>query len=113
VLKLILGRNRWSDWNLVLPDVPEKEQRYFTAEEMRQIIDAATGQWKVLFATMACTGMRCGEVFGLHVEDLNLSFGQIKVQCSVWQGREVTVKTKHGYAPSISSLRWPPCCGST
>jgi integrase len=97
VLKLILGKSRWNDWNLVLPEVPEKEQRYFTADEMRQIIDAATGQWKVLFATMACTGMRCGEVFGLHVEDLSLSAGQIKVQRSVWHGCEVTVKTKKGY----------------
>ena len=27
VLKLILGKNRWRDWSLVLPEVPEREQR--------------------------------------------------------------------------------------
>lgn len=96
VLKLILGKNRWKDWSLVLPEVPEKEQRYFTAEEMRRIIDACEGPWRALFATMACTGMRCGDVFGLHVEDLNLSVGQVRVQRSVWHGQEVTVKTKSG-----------------
>ena len=27
VLKLILRKKRWKDWNWVLPEVPEKEQR--------------------------------------------------------------------------------------
>ncbi len=72
VLKVILGKKRWQDWNLVLPEIPEKEQRYFTEDEMRKIINAAEGQWHAVFATMAGTGLRCGEVFGLHVEDLDL-----------------------------------------
>ena len=73
VLKLILGKSRWQDWNLVLPEIPEREQRYFTEDEMRKIINFVTGVWRALFATMAGTGLRCGEVFGLHVEDLDLS----------------------------------------
>jgi integrase len=96
VLKLILGKRRWQDWNLVLPEVPQKEQRYFTEDEMRKIISSVTGQWHALFATMAGTGLRCGEVFGLHVEDLDLSSHHICVRRSVWRGQEVTVKTKSG-----------------
>ena len=96
VLKLILGKSRWQDWNLVLPEVPEKEQRYFTEDEMRKIINSVTGQWHALFATMAGTGLRCGEVFGLHVEDLDLPSRRICVRRSVWRGQEVTVKTKSG-----------------
>jgi integrase len=96
VLKLILGKSRWQDWNLVLPEIPEREQRYFTEDEMRQIINSVTGQWRALFATMAGTGLRCGEVFGLHVEDLDLSSCRIFVRRSVWRGQEVTVKTKSG-----------------
>jgi len=96
VLKLILGKSRWRDWNLVLPEVPEKEQRSFTEDEMRKIINSVTGQWRVLFATMAGTGLRCGEVFGLHVEDLDLASCCISVRRSVWHGQEVTVKTKSG-----------------
>jgi len=96
VLKLILGKSRWRDWNLVLPEVPEREQRYFTEDEMRKIINFVTGQWRVLFATMAGTGLRCGEVFGLHVEDLDLASCRISVRRSVWHGQEVTVKTKSG-----------------
>jgi hypothetical protein len=67
VLRLILGKKSWQDWNLVLPEVPEKEQRFFTEDEMRKIVNSTTGQWRVLFATMAGTGLRCGEVFGLRV----------------------------------------------
>ena len=42
------------------------------------------------------TGLRCGEAFGLHVEDLDLASCCISVRRSVWHGQEVTVKTKSG-----------------
>jgi integrase len=41
--------------------------------------------------------MRRGEAFGLHVEDLDLVNGRIYIRRSVWEGEEVTVKTKRGY----------------
>jgi integrase len=97
VLKLIVGPKVWRDWNLRYPEVPVKEQRFFSPDEMRQIIEAAPDQWKVLFATLAGTGMRCGEAFGLHVEDLDLTAGRIYIRRSVWEGEEVTVKTRQGY----------------
>jgi len=96
VLRLVLGK-RCRDWSLVLPEVPRREQRYFTEDEMRRIIAASKGQWRVLFATLASTGLRAGEAFGLHVEDLDLEAGTITVRRSVWNGEEVTPKTKSGY----------------
>jgi integrase len=97
VLKLIVGESVWREWKVSLPEVPLKEQRCFSPDEMRQIIDAAVGQWKVMFATLASTGLRCGEAFGLHVEDLDLAAARIYVRRSVWNGKEVSVKTKRGY----------------
>jgi len=97
VLKLILGVKVWRDWNLSMPEIPINEQRYFTEAEMLQIVSAAKGQWHVLFATLASTGLRAGEAFGLHVNDLDLSAGKVYVRRSVWRGQEVTVKTKRGY----------------
>lgn len=97
VLKLIVGQKVWRDWNLRFPEIPIKEQRYFSPDEMRRIIEAAPGQWKVLYATLAGTGMRCGEAFGLHVEDLDLNAGKIYIRRSVWEGEEVSVKSKQGY----------------
>jgi integrase len=97
VLKLIVGPKVWREWNLRYPEIPFKEQRFFTPEEMRRIVEAAISQWKVLFATLAGTGMRYGEASGLHVDDLDLTGGRINIRRSVWEGEEVTVKTKQGY----------------
>jgi len=97
VLKLILGEKVWRDWNLAMPEIPYKEQRFFTKDEMLQIVGAAKGQWRVLFATLASTGLRAGEAFGLYVSDIDMQAGKLYVRRSVWQGQEVTVKTKQGY----------------
>jgi integrase len=97
VLKQILGQKVWRDWNLTVPEIPVKEQRYFTEEEMLKIVNATEGQWQVLFATLATTGLRCGESFGLYVEDLDLVRGNVRVQRSMWNGQEGTLKTKQGY----------------
>jgi integrase len=97
VLKQILGQKVWRDWNLTMPEVPVKEQRYFTEQEMRQIVGAAEGQWRPLFATLAASGLRCGELFALRVEDLDLAQGNITVQRNMWNGHEGTLKTKQGY----------------
>ncbi len=97
VLKLVVGEKVWREWKLTLPEIPAKEQRCFSPDEMRRIVNAATGQWKVLFATLAGTGMRCGEAFGLHVEDLDLVTGRIFIRRSIWNGEEVSTKTKKGF----------------
>jgi integrase len=97
VLKQILGEKVWREWKLTFPEVAIKEQRCFSPDEMRQIIGAVNGQWRVLFATLAGTGLRCGEAFGLHVEDLDLVAGKIHVRRTVWNGQEGSVKTKLGY----------------
>lgn len=97
VLKQILGEKVWRDWKLSLPVIPVKEQRCFSPDEMRQIVNTAEGQWKVLFATLGGSGVRYGEASGLHVEDLDFTVGRIYVRRSVWKGQEVSVKTKRGY----------------
>jgi len=99
VLKQILGKKVWRDWSdLAFPaDAMKKEQRWFTETEMRQIVNAASGVWRVLFATLAGSGMRIGEASGLYVEDLDLAGGRIKVQRSVRNGKDGTPKTKKAY----------------
>ena len=98
VLKLMIGKKVWRDWNLVFPENidPDKEQRYFTQAEMIQVVNAADGQWKVLFALMAGSGLRIGEVSGLEIEDLDLEAGLIRVRRGIWKGRAITPKTKRG-----------------
>jgi len=84
-------------WYPILPPLPHNEQRWFTQEETGQIVNAANGQYKVLFHVAAATGLRAGEVLGLHVEDLDLNRRVIRIRRSEWRGQEVSPKTQRGY----------------
>jgi integrase len=84
-------------WYPDLPDIPDVEQRWFTPEEIWQIIAVAEGQYKVIFHLAAFSGLRFGELAGLHVEDIDLVHGVVYVRRSVWCGKEVATKTKKGY----------------
>jgi integrase len=84
-------------WYPILPTIPEDEQRWFTQAEVRRLVETAEGQYKLLFHLAGSSGLRAGELFGLHVEDLNLDRGVVRVRRSVWRGQEVTPKTRKGY----------------
>jgi integrase len=77
--------------------IPNGEQRWFSQEEIGRIVGAAEGQYKVLFHLAGTSGLRFGELAGLHVEDIDLGRGVIRVQRSVWHGAEVTPKTRNGF----------------
>ena len=83
-------------WYPDLPALPDDEQRWFTQAEIRRIVDAATGQYKVLFHLAGFTGLRSGELVGLRVEDLKLEYGFVEVRRAVWNGIEGDTKTKSG-----------------
>jgi len=84
-------------WYPTLPPISDVEQRWFTQNEIGQIVNEAEGQFKVLFHVAGASGMRAGELFGLRVEDLDLNRGVIHVQRSVWRGLDVSPKTRRGY----------------
>jgi integrase len=84
-------------WYPTLPTIPEEEQRWFTSHEVRRIVEAAQGQYKVLFHLAAYSGLRSGELAGLHVQDVDFVRGMIRVRRSVWKGMEVAPKTRKGY----------------
>jgi integrase len=84
-------------WYPILPMIRQDEQRWFTQAEFRQLVEAAEGQYKLLFHLAGSSGLRAGELFGLHVEDLDLNRGIVHVRRSVWRGIEVTTKTRKGF----------------
>ncbi|HXA76975.1 MAG TPA: tyrosine-type recombinase/integrase [Candidatus Acidoferrales bacterium] len=84
-------------WYPILPMIAEDEQRWFTQAEFRRLVEAADGQYKLLFHLAGSSGLRAGELFGLHVEDLKQDRGVVRVRRSVWRGQEVTPKTRKGY----------------
>jgi len=97
VLRLILGKKHVVGWDIKLPAIPRKEQRWFTPEEAKQIVDAAEGQFKTLFALQFATGMRIGEICGLHVEDVDLENAIVHIRRSTYKLIESTPKTDAGY----------------
>lgn len=94
-VKLVLGRKVWMTWELDLGKPEDPLQRYFTEEQLKLIIGGADGQYRVLFALLAGTGMRIGEAAGLHIDDLDLDNCVIYVRRGVWNGRELSPKTRN------------------
>ena len=84
-------------WYPLLPEIPYEPQRWFTLVEVALIVDAAKGQYKLLFRLAAYSGLRFGELAGLHVDDVDFSRGVITVRRSVWDGQETTTKTRRGF----------------
>lgn len=70
------------------------EQPHFTIEQLRKILAIAEEPWHTLFATLAMTGLRAGEVLGLQVGDIDLERLTIAVKRSAWYGKVQTTKTK-------------------
>lgn len=95
VLKLVVGRRTWIAWELDVGRPVRSKQRYFTEAQLQQIIEAATGQDRVLFALLAGTGLRIGEAAGLHLDDLDLDNGAVYVRRTVWRGRDQSPKTEN------------------
>jgi integrase len=97
ILRLILGKKHVVGWDIKLPPIPRKEQRWFTPAEAKKIVDEAEGQHKTLFALQFATGMRIGEICGLHVEDVDLTEAIVHIRRGTFRLIESTPKTEAGY----------------
>lgn len=78
---------------LQMPKCPPAAPFFYTAEEAKRIIAAATGQYKALYWLAAETGLRPGEICGLRLENLFLPENQIRVTHSIWHGELQRPKT--------------------
>jgi integrase len=68
--------------------------RFFSADEARRIIEAAPEPFSTMFATLAMTGIRAGELLGLQVDDVDFERRLIFIRRSSWYGRIQTLKSK-------------------
>jgi integrase len=73
----------------------ETDPRCFTAEEVKSIVGAATGQYRVLFALASESGLRSGELFGLQIEDIDFGHNVVHVRRSAWNGKLQCPKSKN------------------
>jgi integrase len=84
-------------WEINVGRVAKPDQRYFTQDELRRIIEHSPTRYRTLFALLAGTGMRIGEAAGLHIEDVDLNQLVIHIRRAVWRGKEQTPKSENGH----------------
>jgi hypothetical protein len=62
----------WDGDVLLMPRVNTKKQNRptFTDKQVQQIIERAVGQFKMLFAVLAASGLRISELLGLRIENV-------------------------------------------
>jgi integrase len=83
---------------LSLPREGEKvEERFFTAEQARQIIQASKEPYATLWAVLGITACRSGEAFALRRSDLDFEKGVIRVR------RTLDSATRLTHAPKSRS----------
>jgi integrase len=84
---------KWDSEFIDLPIVRNQRQPKFKAETTSSIVQNATGQYRVLYALLAGSGLRIGEVLGLEVESISKDFRTLYIRESVWQGVRQKPKT--------------------
>jgi integrase len=86
--------------DLVLPDAGVKtEARFFTSDQVRDIIALAQEPFKTMFCILALTGIRAGELLGLKDEDLDFDRRLIFIRRSMNRGLVQSVKSKASRKP--------------
>jgi integrase len=83
---------------LELPAVRGGRDRVAEPEEIAKLLAVLAVEDRVIWATAAYAGLRCGELMGLWVEDVDLTAGVIRVERS-WDpksGQIVEPKSKKG-----------------
>lgn len=91
----LLFPRKWDSEFIDLPIVANQHQPKFSSETMSSIVQTTTGQYQVLYALLAGTGLRIGEALGLEIGKHISTDGRIlSVRQSVWEGSTQSPKTK-------------------
>jgi integrase len=93
-----LHPRNWNLHHIGLPIVNERKQNKpeYVAREVEQIVSLAKGRYRVLFALLACSGLRPGEATGLKVrEHVSPDCRTLYIRQSVWNGMEQDPKAEH------------------
>jgi integrase len=92
-----------------LPRKSKKKPRFFTLNDVANIITASNDEHRVFYWLAAETGLRSGELAGLRTTDIDGD--RLTVNQSVWHGKEQSPKTDNAVrtlalSPQLLSLLW-------
>lgn len=60
----------WDNEVLLVPAVRKQRKPVFTSDQVTKIVERAAGQYRVMFAVLAASGLRISELLGLQVENV-------------------------------------------
>ncbi|MGB9069120.1 MAG: tyrosine-type recombinase/integrase [Candidatus Acidiferrales bacterium] len=80
---------------IVLPRRHRVARRFFSIEEAKRILAAAPEPYRTFYWLAVETGMRAGELCGLHVDDFDFERGLANVRRSVWRGKFQSPKSEN------------------
>ena len=84
----------WDKDYLDIPIITYSRKPAFTSEEVTKIITEANGQFQVLYALLAGTGLRVGEILALEInKHISPDCSTIVVEQSVFNGKVQAPKT--------------------
>ena len=66
-----------------------------TPDEVKRMIDGATGKWRALLVTVVFTGLRASELRGLRWEDVDLKRGELHVRQRADRYNEIGAPKSH------------------
>jgi hypothetical protein len=84
---------KWRNDYIDMPPVTSTHCPVFNSGTVSQIVAQSEGQYRVLFALLAGTGMRAGEALGLEVKHVSEDGSTISIEQSVWAGQTQLPKT--------------------
>jgi integrase len=76
------------------PSLTREEKPVWSAAQVRTIINAVPDRFKVLFTTIALTGLRLGELLALQWKHIDFENSKLKVEQSLWEGQIASTKTR-------------------
>ena len=79
---------------VVRPRVEKQEMEILAPEEIKLFLEHVRLKYRTFFLTAILTGLRRGELLGLHGEDIDWNHNQIHVRRSLWKSQVVSPKTK-------------------
>jgi integrase len=100
---------KWNHEFMDLPEVKNQHTPTFSAENVTKIVASAEGQYRVLYALLAGSGLGIGEAAGLEVSDVSGDGMKLTIRQSVWNGRIQTPKTTNAFReidlhPSLAAM---------
>jgi integrase len=100
---------KWNHEFMDLPEVKNQHTPTFSSENVTKIVASAEGQYQVLYALLAGSGLRIGEAAGLEVSDVSADGMTLTIRQSVWNGRMQAPKTTNTFReidlhPSLAAM---------